>query len=82
MHFFSSLALQAGTATTTDYTTLGQQVTFSTVETIKTVPVSITNDNIAEETESFTASLTAVSGAVVSGDGDTATINIIDDDGK
>jgi hypothetical protein len=78
------VALQAGTATLTDdFTNVGATVTFNVVDSsIKSVPISITNDIIIEETESFTASLTAVTGAVVPNDGDTATITILDDDSE
>ncbi|CAB4009565.1 partial, partial [Paramuricea clavata] len=75
------VTLQAGTATLTDFTNVSATVTFNVVDSsVKSVPISITNDIIIEETESFTASLTAVTGAVVPNDGDTATITIIDDD--
>ena len=76
------MTLQEGTATRTDdFTNVATTVTFTVADTIKSVPISITNDDIIEETESFTASLIAVTGAVVPDDGDTATINIVDDDG-
>ena len=76
------MTLQEGTATRNDdFTNVPTTVTFTVADTIKSVPITITNDDIIEETESFTASLIAVTGAVVPDDGDTATINIIDDDG-
>ena len=76
------MTLQEGTATRNDdFTNVPTTVTFTVADTIKSVAITITNDNIIEETESFTASLIAVTGAVFPDDGDTATINIVDDDG-
>ena len=75
------MILQTGTATPADYTNVATQVTFNPTDFQKTVSISITNDPIIEETESFTALLTAASGAIIPEDGKSATITIIDDDG-
>lgn len=75
------MALQAGTATTADFTNTSVVVTFDVVDSTKSVAVLIEDDLLVEETETFTASLTPVSGAVVPSEGRTATINILDTDG-
>lgn len=83
LHFHFSLTLQPGTATVADYTNLPTTVTFGPLDSsTKNIPISITDDDIIEETEMFTASLIGGSGTVVPENGDTATITIIDDDGE
>ena len=54
-------------------------VTFGPGESAASVSVSIVDDSNIEDTEMFSATLTAVSNVVIGSD-DTATITIIDDD--
>ena len=54
-------------------------VTFLSGETTASVSVSIVDDSNIEDTEMFSATLTAVSNVVI-GSADTATITILDDD--
>ena len=56
-------------------------VTFLPGETTASVSVSIVDDSNIEDTEKFSATLTAVSNVVIGND-DTATITILDDDRK
>ena len=64
-----------------DYTSVSRMVTFSAGQSSASVSVPITNDNVIEATEMFSASLTAVSENVEIG-ADTADVTIIDDDGE
>ena len=83
VYLYTSLTLQPGSATTSDYTNIAQLVTFDPLESsTKSVPVSITNDAIIEDTESFTATLVATTDAFVPNEGRIATVTIIDEDGK
>ena len=54
-------------------------VTFLPGESTHSLSVSIVDDNNIEDTEMFSATLTAVSNVVIGND-DTATITILDDD--
>ena len=54
-------------------------VTFLSGESTASVSVSIVDDGNIEDTEMFTATLTAVSNVVIGND-DTATVTILDDD--
>ena len=54
-------------------------VTFLPGESTASVSVSIVDDSNIEDTEMFTATLTAVSNVVIGND-DTATVTILDDD--
>ena len=56
-------------------------VTFLPGESTASVSVSIVDDSNIEDTERFSATLTAVSNVVIGND-DTATIIILDDDRK
>ena len=56
-------------------------VTFLPGESTASVSVSIVDDSNIEDTEKFSATLTAVSNVVIGND-DTATITILDDDRK
>ena len=77
------MTLQPGTATLADYTSSPTTVTFNPLDSsIKTIPISITTDDIVEGTETFTASLIAGTNTVVAANGGTATITILDDDGE
>ena len=83
LHFHFSLTLQPGTATVADYTNLATTVTFGPIDSsTKNIPISITDDDIIEEPEMFTASLIGGTGSVIPENGDTATITIMDDDGE
>ena len=64
-----------------DYTSISRMVTFSAGQSSASVSVPITNDNVIEATEMFSASLTAVSENIEIG-ADTADVTIIDDDGE
>ena len=58
-------------------------VTFAPDETVQIVNVSVVNDDTLENTEMFTAMLTAVPRSMVMiGAADTATATITDDDSK
>ena len=58
-------------------------VTFAPDESVQIVNVTVVNDDILENTEMFTAMLTATPGSMVMiGAADTATATIIDDDSK
>ena len=66
-----------------DYITTSQRVTFPPTVTSQTVMVSILDDNVVESMEQFTALLSVPAGQSGVGLGvDTATVNIIDGDGK
>ena len=56
-------------------------MTFTAGQTVATVSVSITDDNIVEDTEMFTATLSTTDSNVMFGE-DTASITVLDDDGK
>ena len=62
-----------------DYTATSGMLTFRSGEKSKTVSISITNDSIDENNETFTVSLSDPSGAML-GSADEATVTIIDDD--
>jgi len=58
-------------------------VTFAPDESVQIVNVTVVNDGILENTEMFTAMLTAAPGSMVMiGAADTATATITDDDSK
>ena len=58
-------------------------VTFAPDESVQIVNVTVVNDGILENTEMFTAMLTATPGSMVMiGAADTATATITDDDSK
>ena len=58
-------------------------MTFAPGETEQIVSVSVVNDNTVENSETFTAMLTAAPGSIVTiGAGGTATATITDDDSK
>ena len=66
-----------------DYITTSQRVIFPPTVTSQTVMVSILDDNVVESMEQFTALLSVPVGQSGVGLGaDTATVNIIDGDGK
>ena len=66
-----------------DYVSTSQRVTFPPTVTSQTVMVSIVDDNVVESMEQFTALLSVPAGQSGVGLGvDTATVNIIDADGK
>jgi titin len=70
-----------GTATApSDYTATSGTLNFGAGETSKTFNVPITNDNIAESTESLNLSLDTPTGGATLGTPATATLTIIDDD--
>ena len=56
-------------------------VTFAPDETVHILNVTVVNDGTFENTEMFTAMLTATRGSMI-GAADTATATIIDDDSK
>jgi len=56
-------------------------VTFAPDETVHILNVTVVNDDTFENTEMFTAMLTATRGSMI-GAADTATATITDDDGK
>ncbi len=55
-----SYTLASGTAGTMDYTTGGGVVSFSAGQTVAAVTVTINDDNIVENSESFSVSLTSI----------------------
>jgi len=57
-------------------------VTFAPDESVQIVNVSVVNDDTLENTEMFTAMLTAIPGSMVMIGADTATATIINDDSK
>ena len=73
-------ATSSGSATAgTDYTTTAQTVTFGTGVTSQTVSIPILDDVVSEPDESFSVSLSNVSGGAGLGLNQ-ATVNIVDDD--
>ena len=64
-----------------DFASVTMTVTFLPGESTASVSVSIVDDSNIEDTERFSATLTAVSNVVIGND-DTATIIILDDDRK
>ena len=56
-------------------------MTFTAGQTVATAPVPITDDSVVEEIEMFTATLSTDDSNVMFGE-DTATVTIVDDDGK
>lgn len=71
---------RTGTATANvDYTDLPIPVTFSNGESVKTIEIRITQDNIVELDETFVLALTAVENATI-GAADTTTVTILNDD--
>ena len=64
-----------------DFNTISLQITFGPEQLSATVRVPIVNDNIIENTEMFTAILMTAEENVEIID-NTATVTIIDDDGK
>ena len=65
-----------------DYTSGGYEVTFPAGSTTATLRINITDDDIPESKESFTASLSTTSERVSVGPAGTATVNIEDNNGK
>ena len=65
-----------------DYGSLvNQQITFSPGDpAVQSIPVTINDDNIVENNERFTATLTAENGVTIQ-TGGTATVTILDNDG-
>ena len=57
-------------------------VTFAPSDSEQFVGVSVVNDNIVENNEMFTATLTTTGSLVTIGPSNTATATIIDNDGK
>ena len=57
-------------------------VTFAPDETVHILNVTVVNDGTFENTEMFTAMLTAIPGSMVMIGASTATATIIDDDSK
>ena len=64
-----------------DFTSVAMMVTFSAGQTRASVSVPIIDDILAEMTEVFTGSLSAVTESVVIG-ADTADVTIIENDSK
>ena len=67
-------------AAVSDYTSITMDVTFVPGSTMATVRVPIIDDTELEEDEMFTAFLSSSDSNVMVGD-DTATVNILDNDG-
>ena len=65
----------------TDYTTVTMELTFNADNTTQTVMIPIVGDNVVENTESFSVSLTSEDSAVTLGQSST-TVTIRDDDSK
>jgi hypothetical protein len=63
-----------------DYTARSGEVIFAARSSSATITIPILNDNTPEDTEQFTVTITPTSSAGV-GNEDTATVNIIDEDG-
>ena len=57
-------------------------ITFSAGDETAPIIVTTTEDNVDEVVERFTARLSDPSEGLTIGDADTATVDIIDDDGK
>ncbi|MCY3618169.1 MAG: hypothetical protein OXG66_10880 [Acidimicrobiaceae bacterium] len=75
-------ATSDGTATEPgDYTEVSGTATFASGETQKHVRVPLTDDDVAEQDETFTVVLTNAAGAVIGTD-NRATVTINDDDGS
>ena len=64
-----------------DYTSVSRMVTFSAGQSNASVSVPISNDNVIEDSEMFSGSLSAVTENVDIG-ADTANVTIMDDDGE
>ena len=68
-----------------DYTALSIPMTFpattSTDEAMRCINVSITDDSVFEESETFTVTVTTTSQQVTLGNNDTTTITITDNEG-
>ena len=75
--FYNCLSLAAPSDFTSDPVT----VTFTAGQTVASAPVRIIDDTSEEDTENFTATLSTDDSNVMFGE-DTATVTIIDDDGK
>jgi hypothetical protein len=70
-----------GTATAgSDYTAVGQTVTFAAGETSKTVSIPITNDTLVESSETVLLSLSSPSSGATLGSPSSATLTIVDND--
>ena len=67
-----------------DYITVSMDLTFNSGTTTQTVMIPIVGDNVDENTESFTVSLTNTAGgsAVMLINPSTTTVTIENDDGK
>lgn len=64
-----------------DYTAVTQTLTWADGETGEmTVPVPLTDDNRAEDAETFTASLSNATGDIIIGDPSSLTVTIVDND--
>ena len=64
-----------------DYTSVSRMVTFSAGQSNASVSVPISNDNVIEDSEMFSGSLSPVTENVDIG-ADTANVTIMDDDGE
>ena len=64
-----------------DYTPITMQLTFSDAMPSQTVPITITGDDMLEGPETFNVTLTSSDNAVTV-DPMSATVHIVDDDGK
>ena len=70
-----------GTATAgSDYTAVGQTVTFAAGETSKTVAIPITNDTLVESSETVLLSLSSPSSGATLGSPNSAALTIVDND--
>jgi hypothetical protein len=64
-----------------DFVEVSGTLTFTAGMTQSTFSVTIVNDNVAEGDEQFTVSLSNPSTGLAVGTDDTATVNILDDEG-
>ncbi len=64
-----------------DYSTISRIVTFSPGTTSVSVPVNLMEDDVQEESEDFTATISSPNGATL-GTPTTATVTIMEDDGR
>ena len=74
---YATVAVSAGSD---DFTAASGTLTFAAGQTSKTVTVATANDNVDEEDETFTATLSNVSSGTALGADDVATVTIIDND--
>ena len=80
MHNYA-LCVYFSSAAPGDYTEVSREVTFGADETVKVVEVPIQQDDVLEDLELFTATLSPVSGPV-SVENEEATATIVDDDSE